>query len=296
MQILFGRPSQIHEERSLGVDFSSADPDLLLELLISEIEGTELPEWPVWKELVQNIRAGLEGVDPANEARDGFVEFMGFVAELSRRLGPADNFIPCSSGGAWEGTMRMFQPKAGQVMISDKGLASMGFGLAGAVGVAIAHPDRRTVTIEGDGGFAQNLQELGVVANRRLNLKIFVVDNGGYSSIRANQKANFGGNYMGCDSSSGLGLPNWEDVARAYGLPFLAVDSSNLWSHEFNQLFDSSGPCFFQVKCDPDQVLFPRIQSSRDQSGKQVSRPLHDMSPDLSTYDQVRFLPHLLAP
>jgi acetolactate synthase I/II/III large subunit len=280
------------QRRAVDLEVTT-DPNVLLNLMFSAIEGAELPNWSDWKELIQAIRAGLDRVEPVNQARDGFVEFMGFVAELSRRLGPEDNFIPCSSGGSWEGTMRMFQPKAGQVMITDKGLASMGFGLAGAVGVALAHPDRRTVTIEGDGGFSQNLQELGVVANRGLNMKIFVVDNGGYSSIRANQKANFGGNYMGCDSSSGLGLPNWEDVARAYGLPFLSVDASNLWSREFDQLFDSPGPCFFQVKCDPDQVLFPRIQSSRDESGRQVSRPLHEMSPDLSSEERARFLPHL---
>ena len=108
--------------------------------------------------------------------------------------------------------------KRGQIVF-NKGLASMGYGSGGAIGAAVAAGGRRTVLIEGDGGFMQNLQELGTVRAQKLNLKIFLFDDNGYASIRMTQSNYFGGRYVGCDIETGLGIPNWEPLFAAYDIP-----------------------------------------------------------------------------
>jgi acetolactate synthase-1/2/3 large subunit len=131
--------------------------------------------------------------------------------------------------------MQAFENKNEQILIGNKGLASMGYGLGGAIGIAVEKKSSRgkTILFEGDGGFAQNLQELGTVVANNLNLKIFITCNDGYASIRTSQKTYFNGHYIGCDTATGLSLPNWEKIAEAYGIPVLKLTNSNYMNDEF---------------------------------------------------------------
>ncbi len=135
--------------------------------------------------------------------------------------------LPCSSGGSFSVGMQALQLRADQKLVTNKSLASMGYGLSGAIGAALANPRRQVVLSEGDGGFAQNLQELGTLAATGANLKVFVLDNNGYASIRMTQRNYFGGAWVGCDAQTGLGLPNWEVLARAYRIPFARLDAES---------------------------------------------------------------------
>ena len=103
----------------------------------------------------------------------------------------------------------------------------MGYGLSGAIGASLSMPKNRTVLIEGDGGFIQNMQELGTVAINKLNLKIFIFHDNGYASIRMTQKNYFGGGYVGCDEETGLGMPNWKYLAKTFGLNYLKLKPNN---------------------------------------------------------------------
>jgi acetolactate synthase-1/2/3 large subunit len=166
--------------------------------------------------------------------------------------------------------------------VTDKGLASMGYGLSGAIGAAIAKPESRVILVEGDGGFTQNLQELATVAANHLNLKIFLFANNGYASIRMTQKNYFGGAYLGCDEESGLGFPNWQLLFAAYGIPFQQLSAD--WQHDPATLeaWTTPGPAAFAVPLDPEQTFFPKISSRVKTDGGMESNPLHLMSPELS--------------
>jgi acetolactate synthase-1/2/3 large subunit len=128
--------------------------------------------------------------------------------------------------------MQMFKQKSGQVITTNKSLASMGYGLAGAIGASISNPGKRVILMEGDGGFAQNLQELGTVSVQKLPIKIFLTSNKGYASIRTTQKSYFNGNYVGCDRETGLGLPNWENIGKAFNISSMVINQNNLWGSE----------------------------------------------------------------
>lgn len=234
-----------------------------------------------WLEFCRMVKEKLPCVEPGNTTRDGYLSPYRFVEYLSQLAGTSDVIIPCSSGGAFTVMMQTFSLKAGQTMVTNKGLASMGYGLSGAIGAAFANPDKRTLLVEGDGGFAQNLQELGTAAINNLNLKIFIFNDNGYASIRMTQRNYFGGRYVGCDRGTGLGLPDWDVLFKAYGIPTLRLVPGFEQDARFLDLFNGPGPAGFIVMLDPEQTYFPKITSRVTATGSMVSNPLHRMTPDL---------------
>ncbi len=254
-----------------------ADANALLERLVAET----YPGWPEWLAFGREVRELLPLRDPPNVTAPGFVCPYQFFADLAALAEPDDVVIPCSSGGANSVAMQTFEVKAGQIAITDKGLASMGYGLAGAIGAAMAWPGRRTLLVEGDGGFIQNLQELATVAVNRLPIKIFLFSNEGYGSIRMTQKNYFGGAYLGCDTATGLGFPAWAPLFEAFGIPLLELDASGLASPAAQAALLTDGPHGFIVPIDTEQTYFPKITSRITATGSMESQPLHLMSPDL---------------
>ena len=190
--------------------------------------------------------------------------------------------IPCSSGSAFTTAMQCFRQKRGQRIISNKGLASMGYGLSGAIGAAISS-GLRIVLLEGDGGFSQNIQELGTVAAQNLNIKIFIFDDAGHASIRMTQRNYFSGKYIGCDRATNLGIPNWDKIGDVWGIDSMRLSSLNEVNEaEFQNLFKQAGPAIFILSICPNQTYFPKIASRLLPSGSMESNPLHAMSPPLA--------------
>jgi acetolactate synthase-1/2/3 large subunit len=251
--------------------------------ILQAIAESDLGDHNAWLDFARSVRAALPTVEADNVTAPGFIDPYKFVEQLSRTAGQRDIVIPCSSGGAFTTMMQAFEQRLGQTIITNKGLASMGYGLSAAIGASLAHPQQRTILVEGDGGFTQNLQELATVDVNQLNLKIFIYANEGYASIRMTQRNYFGGAYMGCDVRSGLGFPNWSQLFAAYGIPALALDDSGLETQGFAALFASDGPAAFIVPIDPEQTYYPKITSRVTESGSMESNPLHLMTPDLSS-------------
>ena len=249
--------------------------------LRSALTRRDFADYSEWMTFCREVRGRLPVVEPWNETGEGFVDPYQFYATLAELADARDLIVPCSSGGANSVGMQVFEPKWGQVMITDKGLASMGYGLGGAIGASLAWPGRRTVLIEGDGGFTQNLQELATVAVNRLPLKIFIFANNGYGSIRTTQRNYFGGAYLGCDTETGLGFPDWHRLFGAYGIA--SIDLHNGWQTDetFLDHFNGPSPAAFVVPIDPEQTYWPKIASRVTESGSMESNPLDRMSPEL---------------
>jgi len=272
----------------------AADANALLLGLVDEPLG----DHPSWLAYAGAVRDALPLEDPGNVTAPGYIDPYGFSRDLSEICTPDDVVIPCSSGGAFTTVMQGFSQRAGQIIISDKGLASMGYGLSAAIGAALAHRKKRTILLEGDGGFTQNLQELATAAVNALNLKLFIFSNEGYASIRMTQRSYFGGEYLGCDVRTGLGFPDWTKLFEAYGIPSLTLDVACLRTSGFAELFSRPGPAAFVVPLDPEQTYFPKISSRITAAGSMESAPLHLMSPDLSpelAESVLRYAPENLA-
>ncbi len=264
------------------------DADAFMEALLERDLGTHAE----WLAFCRFVRARLPLADPHNVHAPGYLDPFEFMQTLSQLCDERDIIVPCSSGGAFTTAMQAFEQRFGQAVVTDKGLAAMGYGLPGAIGAAFAGGGRRTVLCDGDGGFSQNLQELATVAVNRLPIKMFLMSNEGYASIRMTQRNYFDG-YLGCDVKSGLGFPNWETLFRAYAMPLVVLGTG--WEHD-DEILDalrSDGPTGFLVPVDPEQTYYPKITSRVTASGSMESAPLHLMSPPLApdvTADVLRYL------
>jgi acetolactate synthase-1/2/3 large subunit len=272
----------------------NADPNIFLNLLGGGMDGCSEIELAEWQNLISKIKNKLVPPEESNKATAGYVEYASFVHHLTSKLQANDNVNPCSSGGNFECFGKVMVNKTGQKWVTSPGLASMGFGLSGGIGMALAYPKHRTLVFEGDGGLAQNLQEFGVVRTNKLNIKVFIADNGNYGSIKAHQKSAFNNHYVGCDKETGLWLPDWAIIAKAFDLDVMTISTNDYESEEFNRLFNSDKPAIFVVKVDPDQVIYPKIISSRNAHGEVVSNPLHLMEPPLSEELMAELAPHLV--
>jgi len=267
------------------------DANLFLEefLKLYENPTDAYREWLVFGEKV--IEA-LPLSDTSNTYNPEYLNPYDFIETMSKLLDEKDVVVPCSSGGAFTVTMQAFHQKFGQIMVTNKGLASMGYGLSGALG-ACESTQRRTILIEGDGGLCQNLQELGTLSQQKLNIKVFVFSNSGYASIRMNQRSYFGGVHLGCDIETGLGLPDWSHISKAYAIDYFNLSRSSNLEPEIRSILERNGPALIEVMIDPEQTYFPKINSRVRGDGQMESNPLHVMSPDLSEEQSLRLVPFL---
>jgi acetolactate synthase-1/2/3 large subunit len=250
--------------------------------LLNKLAQTSLGDHQEWIDFCRTVRAAIPLVEPVNNTGEGYLSPYVFVEKLSDLTKAEDVVIPCSSGSAFTVMMQTFAQKKGQRIVTNKGLASMGYGLSGAIGAAFAASGRRTILVEGDGGFTQNLQELGTVAANKLNLKIFIFDDNGYASIRMTQSNYFGGRYVGCDTATGLGIPKWEPLFAAYDIPVQRIGPGFEKDASFLEQLNAPGAAAFLVHIDPAQTYFPKISSRVTESGSMESNPLHLMTPDLN--------------
>lgn len=233
-----------------------------------------------WWEHIRTVREEIPLLDPENTNSDAFLSPYELVDELSDVMDASDVMVPASSGSGQFVPMETFRMRTGQRVITNKGLASMGYGLAAAIGAAAAS-DRRVVLVEGDGSFSQAIQELGTLALHGWPVKIFLLDNDGYASIRTTQRNYFGGAYLGCDSATGLGFPDWHLLAQAFGIPSVAVGPQGMDDPGVVSLFDAPGPGIFVVAVDPEQTYYPKVTSRVAADGSMESNPIHLMSPPL---------------
>ena len=163
----------------------------------------------------------------------------------------------------------------------NSGCASMGYDLPASIGACLAANKSNTICLAGDGSFQMNIQELQTVVYNKLPIKIFVLNNGGYSSIKQTQKNFFGLPYIGCDKGSGVSFPSFTKVAKAYG-----IKSSRLASHKgmvekIRRIIGSKQAFLCEVMLEEDYKFVPRLSSEKKDDGRIISKPLEDMFPFL---------------
>lgn len=211
--------------------------------------------------------------------KDGINSFY-FVDLLSDKLGK-DAVVVTDMGTSFTCTMQTFKTKGGgQRLFTSSGHASMGFGLPGAIGACYGNGKKKTICIAGDGALQMNIQELQTMVTYKLPIILFVLNNGGYLTIKLMQQNHFG-RYVGTDSSSGLDCPDIVKLAHAYGIKALAIHNQD----ELNEMIDSvlaePGPFICEIIMPKDQPLIPRVSSLKKADGTIISKPMEDLFPFL---------------
>ena len=233
-----------------------------------------------WQEWCAGLRGRYPSVHPHYWERSELVNPYCFVDALTRLL-PEDEIVVLGNATAAVVAFQAAHIKRGQRYYSNSGCASMGYDLPAAIGACIGSGRRRTICLAGDGSLQMNVQELATVAYHRLPIKLFVLNNNGYLSIRQTQTNYFRPPLVGCDASSGVGFPSVEGLASAYGIPYWVCSTHSALQDVISSVLGSEGPAICEVQLSPDQPFAPRVSSAKLPDGRMVSKPLEDMWPFL---------------
>ena len=186
-----------------------------------------------------------------------------------------------SNATAFVAFFQAAEVKNGQRAFSNSGDASMGYGLPAAIGMCAACGGKDTVCLEGDGSIMMNLQELQTVKTNRLPIKIFIIKNGEYISIIQTQRNFFNGRLTGCNVQSGVEVPDFVKVAKAFGLPAVRISKNKDVKAGIRRVLETPGPVVCELDCTHDYTFAPKLSARKLPDGTMVSPSLEDMFPFL---------------
>ena len=208
------------------------------------------------------------------------INSFNFINDLSNACNGNESIIT-DMGTSFSCTMQTFSIKNSnkQRLYTSSGLAAMGFGLPGAIGSSIANPKRDIICITGDGGLMFNLQELQTVKNYKLPIKIFILQNKGYLTMKLMQKRNFK-LYVGSEQSSGLTFPDFKKVSLSFGIKYKKLKPNNVYN-QLKKIFKIKESLIVEVEIDEYQELVPRLQSYLTKKGDFINPKFDDLFPPL---------------
>lgn len=247
--------------------------------LLKELEGKELPDWSVWLKRCQDLRDRYPVCLPEYKEQKDYVNSYYFIDTLSE-IATSQDIIVTDMGFAFQNTHQAWKVKRGQRLLTNCGLAPMGWGLPAAIGASFA-AGRRVIAILGDGGLMMNIQELATVRHHKLNIKIFMLNNGGYLTIKQTQQLGFDGRLMGVNEDTGLWFPDFGGVAAAHHIRYCMVKTHDNFDRIETRI-NEDGPMFFEVFMSPDQPQAPRAVNRRNPDGTMNPTKLEDAYPFLS--------------
>ncbi|MDD5691143.1 MAG: thiamine pyrophosphate-binding protein [Candidatus Omnitrophica bacterium] len=204
-----------------------------------------------------------------------------FIQKLTQ-LSRASDVIVAANASACVVLFQAGVVKKNQRILWNSGCASMGYDLPAAIGASLVNNAKNTICISGDGSIQMNIQELQTIAHYKLPVKIFLLNNQGYVSIKQTQENFFGLPYIGCDPGSGVSFPSFSKVAKAYGIKAMVITGHRRMEVEINRALKFKGPLLCDVVLEKDYKFAPRLSSQRLGDERIISKSLEDMAPFLS--------------
>jgi len=229
-----------------------------------------------WK---KRFAVNLDLHDRSGEA----VNYYDFAEALSCAL-KGDETIVTDAGSAFYAMGQGFRIKENQRFISSGSLGAMGFALPAANGVA-SISKFPTICVTGDGSLMTNIHDLAITSYYKLNVKLFILNNDGYLSIRNTQRDFFNGIYVGTGPESGVFIPTLESQAKTYRIPYIRCERVSDMRNIIDQALAIEGPVFVEINAMRDQRMIPSVMSEKLSDGRMQSKPLHEMYPYLSQSD-----------
>jgi len=248
--------------------------------ILSELKNKTIPHWNDWLNKTQSWKQKYPVFQSEYKTNTDKINSFYFMKILSSVL-TDNNIIVTDMGTSYTCTMQSLQMNGKSRLFTSSACCSMGFGLPGAIGAYYADPQKDIILISGDGGLQMNIQELQTVIHNNIPLKIFVLNNNGYLAITLMQDNLFNGNYIGSNNKSGISSPNFTKLAEAYGFKTFKLENNTELENNINLVLDTKGPVLCEIMMTENQLLIPRVQSSKDADGKIISNSLENMFPYL---------------
>ena len=269
-----------------------ADVKVFLSLLSKRASlRREARSFGIWLEWCRRIRKTYTPKDSDYPVSPDRINAYHFISEVFRNL-DEDDIVVCGNATATIVPYQIGALKKGMRLISNSGSASMGYDIPAAAGAAIARPGARIICLAGDGSAMMNIQELQTISGLNSDIKIFILDNDGYLSIKQTQR-NFFGREAGASSASGVSFPNFKKLGLAFGLQATHVTKTG-WRSKVRKFLDTKGPGLACIELDLNQEFEPRLKSKMVDGV--ISTPeLDDMHPFLPAEELDRVRAEALA-
>ncbi len=258
------------------------DAKLFLKELNRQLSRTKLDNqrWVRWLVQCQQWKRKYPVVLPEYREQVGSVNSYHFIDILSDVL-TSNDIVVTDMGFAFQNTHQAFRVKKGQRVFTNCGLASMGWGLPAAVGACFGGGKRRTVCIAGEGGLLMTIQEMATIMHHRLPVKLFVLNNGGYLTMKQSFEIGFEGRLMGSNEDSGISFPDFMKIAEAHRFRGIRLASHQDLKKHIEEAMSHEGPVLCEIMMDHNQIQAPKAINRRTADGAISPTRLEDSSPFL---------------
>jgi len=234
-----------------------------------------------WLEFCQNLKDKYSFINhPEQEQKPDVINPYHFTYTLTKCLNE-DSIFVMANGSACVCAFQNAIIKKGQRYILNSGNASMGYGLPASIGACYDAKGRDVICLEGDGSIMMNLQELQTIKFNNLPIKLFVINNNGYSSIRQTQRNFFKGHMTGSGDDSGVSVPNFIEIGKAFGFKTKQISNPESMEKEIKEVLKEKDAIICEVLVEKEYGFAPKLSSKKLPDGTMISASLEDMFPFL---------------
>lgn len=252
-----------------------------LKQFLPKLIEESIPENNDWLDFCKNLKNKYSfEKHPESEQREDIINPYYFTYTLSKCLSENDIFV-MTNGSACVCPFQNAVIKKEQRFILNSGNASMGYGLPAAIGAAYQANNRNIICLEGDGSIMMNIQELQTIVHNNLPIKLFIINNSGYSSIRQTQRNFFEGRMTGSGSDSGISVPDFCKVGEAFGLKTKRIENPLAMKKEITEVLETEGAILCEVIVEKEYAFLPKLSARKLDDGTMISPSLEDMYPFL---------------
>ena len=263
---------ELSKKRGLNLSLKiKSDLKIFLELFLKKIKNFK-KEKKIWHKKCLEWKQKYPIVKKEYYRQKKYVNPYVFMNELSK-ITDNKSVIIADDGGHLTWTLQAFKVKKGQKLFSAFGNSPMGYAFPASIGASIAKNKSKIICIDGDGSIQINIQELQTVANKKLPIKIIVLNNNGYGIIKQFQELYLKKRYEASIPKFGVTNPNFEKVSKAYKINFNKIKDNKSINRILKKTIKSNKTEFIEVMLKPDQKIIPKLQ---------FGNPIEDLSPLLS--------------
>tara|TARA_B100000745_G_scaffold6545_1_gene5478 strand:+ start:238 stop:2037 length:1800 start_codon:yes stop_codon:yes gene_type:complete len=270
-----------HSKRTINIDqFVHGDARDFLNLLLEQLTDENSLNYASWLEKCNDWKEKYPTCLPEYKNTKNEVNSYFFIDQVCKNSKEGDIFVADAGGTFYAVSQAVTLTKPNQRYIPSSAMATMGYSLPAAIGISVA-TGNRVISFTGDGSLQQNIQEFQTLVEYNLPVKLFVLNNDGYHSIRTSQTNYFEKRYIGESSKSGISFPDTVKIAEVYGIKAFRINQPSEINAVVNQVLDYDGPVICDVIVPREQEIIPTVASRVNDDGSMSSRPLEDMYPFL---------------
>ena len=248
-----------------------------LRIFFDAIKNINVSNISNWQQKVKEYRSKEKLVLDKHAELQNYVSTYVFANKLEKYL-KQDSTIVTSDGTAHVVPLKTITLKSNQRLFSNEGTAPMGYGLPAAIGAHYGNK-KPIICIEGDGSIMMNLHELQTVKHNKIPIKLFIINNGGYLSIKLTQNSFFKGHLVASESSSGVSIPSFEGLAKVFGFKYISIVNNDKIDSALKDTFDNDEPTIIDVFTDPNEQHEPKVVAKGiNKDGKIIPGELTNMN------------------